>query len=84
MKSTQNALNEKRKNASMKSKHISQTFRAFLPSIYFSKIISEIHAFKIQSKSKQGFEVVKEKEQHVPELLRNRRHAYGKKKKPES
>ena len=79
-----NALNKKGKNASMKSKHISQTFRAFLLSIYFSKIISEIHAFKIQSKSKQGFEMVKEKERHVPRLLQNRRRAYGKKKKPES
>lgn len=37
----------------LKSKHISQTFRAFLLSIYFSKIISEIHAFKFQSKQKQ-------------------------------
>ena len=35
-------------------------------------------------KSKQKFEVVKEKEQHVPRLLQNRRRAYGKKKKPES
>ena len=35
-------------------------------------------------KSKQKFEVVKEKERHVPRLLQNRRRAYGKKKEPES
>ena len=49
-----NALNKKGKNASMKSKHISQTFRAFLLSIYFSKIISEIHAFKSNQNKKAG------------------------------
>ena len=52
-----------------KTKAYSLNIQGIFAVYYFSKIISEIHAFKIQLKQKQGFEVVKEKEQHVPELL---------------